>query len=216
LKKLLPILLVLYASVFLQQMAKVTSEGDQSQLKWIDDGRKGQLDRMQLFKSYSKTYIDELEKKLILEKAEMNTLSKVSNGISILSLAVCFLLTIMLLRERKFRFVLEKNDGFYVMMFSLFLGAITYFISIYFLDGKWLSPNESQDLSSYYIVTIFFLTPNLLGLSFFLNKKELEKGWHLQRWKYRLSLYFLILSLSAVAFILLGLLITPDLSGNIT
>jgi hypothetical protein len=185
-------------------------------LQWIKDGRAGKGERIRMFKTYPKSYIDELEKKLILEKAEMNTLSKVSNGISILSLAVCFLLTIMLLRERKFRFVLEKNDGFYLMMFSLFLVAITYFISIYFLDGKWLSPNESQDLSSYYIVTIFFLTPILLGLSLFLNKKELAKGWHLQRWRYRLSLYFLILSLSAVVFILLGLLMTPDLSGNIT
>lgn len=209
-------MLVLYASVFLQQMAKVTSEGNQSKLKWIDDGRKEQLDRMQLFKTYSKTYIDELEKKLILENADMNTLSKVSKGIAILSLAVFSLLTILFLRERKFHFVLEKNDGFYVMMFSLFLVAITYFISIYFLDGKWLSPNESQDLSSYYIVTIFFLTPILLGLSFFLNKHELKKEWHQHKWKYRLSLYFLILSLSAVTFILLGLLMTPDLSGNMT
>lgn len=197
-------------------MAKVTSEGNQSQLKWINNSRKGQLDRMQLFKSYSKTYIDELEKKLILEKAEMNTLSKASKGIAFFSLAVSFLLTIKLLRKRKFRFVLEKNDGIYMMMFSLSLVAITYFISIYFLDWKWLSPNESQDLSSYYVVTIFFLTPILLGLSFFLNKKELAKEFQNNRWKYRLSLYFLILSLSAVAFILLGLLMTPDLSGNIT
>lgn len=209
-------MLVLYASVFLQQMAKVTSEGDQSQLKWIDDGRKGQLDRMQLFKSYSKTYIDELEKKLTSEKAEMNTLSKVSKWIAILSLAVCFLLTIMLLRERKFRFELERNDGFYVMIFSLFLVAITYFISIYFLDGKWLSPNESQDLSLYYIVTVFFLTPILLCLSLFLNKKELAKGWQNNRWKYRFSLYFLLLALALVLIFLLGILMTPDLSGNIT
>jgi hypothetical protein len=209
-------LLVLYASVFLQQMAKVTSEGDQSQLKWIDDGRKGQLDRMQLFKSYSKTYIDELEKKLILEKAEMNTLSKVSKGISILSMIACFLLIIKFIRERNFRFVHEKNDGLYVMMFSLFLVIITYFISIYFLDGEWLSPNESQHLSLYYILTVFFLTPVLLSISYCLNKKELKKGWHSNRWKYRFSLYFLLLASALVLFFLLGILMTPDLSGNIT
>jgi len=197
-------------------MAKVTSEGDESQLKWIDDGRKKQLDRMQLFKSYSKTYIDELEKKLILEKAEMNTLSKVSKGISILSMIACFLLIIKFIREWNFRFVLEKNDGFFLMMFSLFLVAITYFISIYFLDGAWLSPNESQDLSLFYILTIFFLNPILLGLSLFLNKKELEKGWQNNRWKYRFSLYFLLLASALVLFFLLGILMTPDLSGNIT
>ena len=67
-------MLLLYCSIYTYELADATLQGDQEQLEWIKDGRAGKGERIRMFKTYPKSYIDGLEEKLLLEQNHMRKL----------------------------------------------------------------------------------------------------------------------------------------------
>ena len=215
-KQVLTFLLLLYCSIYTYELADATLQGDQEQLEWIKDGRAGKGERIRMFKTFPKSYIDGLEEKLLLEQNHMRNLTTFATYVSISSFLLFFIFTILLFRERGYKTFLHKNDGFHFFIFFLLVIFGTFGISTYFSAGEWLSPNESQNLTLIYECFVFFASPLFFGLSTFLIKKEMIKTPGLKKWKYHLSLLFLILSMVAILILLIGFLSVPDLRGNIT
>jgi len=216
LKKILFFLLIAFASFYLHQLSNATVKGDEEQLQWIKDGRAGKGERIRIFKSYPKSYIDGLEEKLLLEQKHMRTLSLTAKFISQFSFLLFFIFTFILFHENGYKITLLKNNGFQLFCFFLLVIIFTFGISTYFSAGDWLSPNESQDLSLLYEGFVFFASPLFFGLSTYLIKKEMSQASIIKKWKYYMSLVFFILSILATLILLIGLLSVPDLGGNIT
>jgi hypothetical protein len=197
-------------------LADATFKGDQEQLQWIEDGRAGKGERIRMFKTYPKSYIDGLEKKLLLERKHMQNLSVSARYTSIFSFLLFCIFSFLLFRERGYKIILHKNDGFHFFVFFLLVICFTFGISTYFSAGEWLSPNESQDLLLIYECFVFFASPLFFGLSTYLIKKEMSQVSVFKKWKYYMSLVFFILSIVAMLIILIGFMSVPDLGGNIT
>ena len=146
----------------------------------------------------------------------MHTLSLTAKFISQFSFLLFFIVTFMLFHENGYKISIHKNNGFQLFCFFLLVIIFTFGISTYFSAGKWLSPNESQDLSLLYDGIVFFASPLFLGLSTYLIKKEMSQVSTFQKWKYYLSLVFFILSILATLILLIGMMSVPNLGGNIT
>jgi hypothetical protein len=209
-------MLLLYCSIYTYELADATLQGDQEQLEWIKDGRAGKGKGIRMFKTYPKSYIDGLEEKLLLEQNHMYNLSTSARYTSIFSFLLFCIFLFLLFRERGYKIILHKNDGFYFFVFYVLVICFTFGISTYFSAGDWLSPNESQDLSLIYEGIVFFASPLFFGLSTYLIKKEMSQASVFKKWKYYMSLVFFILSIIATLILLIGFLSVPDLGGNIT
>lgn len=215
-KRVLTFILIFYSSFFTNELADATFKGDEEQLQWIEDGRAGKGERIRMFKTYPKSYIDGLEEKLLLEQNHMYNLSTSARYTSIFSFLLFCIFLFLLFRKRGYKIVLHKNDGFHFFVFFVLVICFTFGISTYFSAGDWLSPNESQDLSLIYEGIVFFASPLFFGLSTYLIKKEMTQASVLKKWKYYMSLVFFILSIIATLILLIGFMSVPDLGGNIT
>ena len=212
-------MLILFCSIYTHHLADVTINGDNEQLEWISNGRKGTGDGVRMFKTYPSEYIQQLELNLHVEATSMWSI-KITTEILAMTSVICILIfsiyTFISKDRSKVFFTLQKNTGLYWMIFSLALLSLTYIIDYVFNTADLVSP-EGRQASFYIIAVVFFSSPLLFAISYYYNRKEQIAGLHTTKWRFRLSLFFLILSLSTVIFIGIALLLfTPDLSGNIT
>jgi len=212
-------MLILFCSIYTHHLADVTINGDNEQLEWISNGRKGTGEGVRMFKTYSPEYIQQLELNLHVEATRMwriKVTTEILATLSVICILIISVYTFISKNRSKAVLTLQKNKGFNWLIFSLALLSLTYIIDYVFNTADLVSP-EGRQASFYIIAVVFFSSPLLFAISYYYNRKELIAGLQTTKWRFRLSLFFLILSLSAVLFIGIALILfTPDLSGNIT
>jgi hypothetical protein len=208
----------LFGCIYIHHLADVTLSGDYEQLKWIRDGRNGTGEGLRIFNTYSSATINKLELNLRVETTNMWSIkisSEIIAALSVICLTMITIFTFVSKNRRSAFFTLQKNTGFTWMLFSLLIITLTYLIAYTFNNADLLS-HEGQQRSFNISAVVFFISPILLSISVYFNRIALKSEIQTTKWRFYLSLFFLILSLSAVLIMGMAFLLTPDLSGNIS
>lgn len=106
-------------------------------------------------------------------------------------------------------------DGLVLVVLALLFNGITPFLQ-WMSDRILYAHNPTIKLRIAVMGVQTLLSPALFFLAFYWNKTEMKLGLHQKRWISVLAFTFGLLSGIIALIIGLGLLMTPDLSGNIT
>lgn len=106
-------------------------------------------------------------------------------------------------------------DGLALVVLALLFNGITPFLQ-WMTDRILYAHNPTIKLRIAVMSIQIILSPALFFLAFYWNKTEMQLGLHQKRWISVLAFTFGLLSGMIALIIGLGLLMTPNLSGNIT
>jgi len=153
--------------------------------------------------------IHDLEIDMLEEQKEL----EFSTGLSfwILVCGIIGAITLLLKKQNDNRYI-----GFWIMAAQLLLVVATILLFQYF-SGHFTDGSNAIIYPSIYTYSIILAAaPFLSLLAYKINNKEIDQGKHRAKWCSYLSLAVCIVTSLCLLILLFGLLLTPDLSGNIT
>ncbi|HEY1040859.1 MAG TPA: hypothetical protein VGF30_15695 [Bacteroidia bacterium] len=133
---------------------------------------------------------------------------------SVFVAALCIILLIVFVAAQNFS--INPFDGLTLLLCTLFLILIIpclfYIFNTQFENGH----NGTIDASIAAGITLLLLSPLLFLTAYLLNVMEIKKVLHQQKWISVVSIVLMSIFTLIAMIIGVGVLFTPDLSGNIT
>ncbi len=126
-------------------------------------------------------------------------------------IGVVFIFAILLKRGS----MVKKFDGLFLWIITCCMVSVEWVIDV-LSDKYYGGRNAIMDLSIGIFVGTIIVLPILFFAAYRMNQHELALKLHRQKWVSYLSITFAVLSLLLALVIGVGVLMTPDLSGNIT
>jgi hypothetical protein len=128
---------------------------------------------------------------------------------------IILILTLTLWGLSKFNFNATRFDGLCLLGVTLLLfgfHSLVYEFSGGFHGGH----SASMDIRIAILIGTFIVPPVLFYIAYRMNKIELGRSLHNQKWISYMAIALTTLSLLLALIVGIGILFTPDLSGNIT
>lgn len=110
---------------------------------------------------------------------------------------------------------MSRFDGLALLVAGIALISI-HFVFEWFMENFENSHNPTINFRLSVELTILLMWPFLFYAAYRMNNTELTSNLHTHRWISKLAIVFCIISSLLLVVIGIGLLATPDLSGNIT
>ena len=129
--------------------------------------------------------------------------------------SIILILAFTILGLYKLNLNVTRFDGLSLFVFTLLLYGFYSFI-YEFSGGFYGGHNASMDIRIGILIGTFIIPPILFYTVYRMNIIELSHNLHQQKWISYLAISFTIISLLLALIIGMGILFTPDLSGNIT
>jgi hypothetical protein len=157
----------------------------------------------------TKSEIEEIFNTINKEIIQLEFLQKV---FSITIILICLINLVVLYR---FNWIMNRFDGLCLLGVALLVPSLNWMVyefSDYYYGGH----NASMNIRIGLLIGTLVIQPALCYIAYRMNKHEISLTLHNQKWITNLALVLSVLSLVIVLAIGIGVLITPDLSGNIT
>lgn len=157
----------------------------------------------------TKSEIEEIFNTINKELIQLEFLQKV---FSITIILICLINLVVFYR---FNRIMNRFDGLCILVVAILvpsLNWVVYEFSDYFYGGH----NASMNIRIGLFIGTLVIQPALCYIAYSMNKLEISLTLHNQKWITNLALVLSVVSLVVVLAIGIGVLFTPDLSGNIT
>jgi hypothetical protein len=170
--------------------------------------------RIKAEKKYGKLRLTEKEVAEICNQLNRE-LVDLNNLKWLFSFVIAFIIVVTLLIRYQFKPSVIRFDGLSLLVVSLpafGLHSLVYEFSGGFYGGH----NAAMDISIGILIGTFIIPPMLFYTAYRMNELELNLHLHKQKWISYTAIIFTALSLLLALIVGIGVLATPDLSGNIS
>lgn len=157
----------------------------------------------------TKSEIEEIFNTINKEIIQLEFLQKV---FSITIILICLINLVVFYR---FNRIMNRFDGLCLLVVAILVPSLNWMVyefSDYFYGGH----NASMNIRIGLLIGTLVIQPALCYIAYSMNKLEISLTLHNQKWITNLALLLSVVSLVVVLAIGIGVLCTPDLSGNIT
>lgn len=157
----------------------------------------------------TKSEIEEIFNTINKELIQLEFLQKV---FSITIILICLINLVVFYR---FNRIMNRFDGLCLLVVAILVPSLNWMVyefSDYFYGGH----NASMNIRIGLFIGTLVIQPALCYIAYSMNKLEISLTLHNQKWITNLALVLSVVSLVVVLAIGIGVLFTPDLSGNIT
>lgn len=157
----------------------------------------------------TKSEIEEIFNTINKELIQLEFLQKV---FSITIILICLINLVVFYR---FNRIMNRFDGLCLLVVAILVPSLNWMVyefSDYFYGGH----NASMNIRIGLLIGTLVIQPALCYIAYSMNKLEISLTLHNQKWITNLALVLSVVSLVVVLAIGIGVLFTPDLSGNIT
>ena len=164
-------------------------------------------------KSLSHLTAEERNRLILSYTGDLDYLNRIQT-ISIFSSALCAILLVVFVTMQKIS--ISRFDGFALLLCTLLVILtvpwLFYIFNTQFENGR----NGTIDTSIVAGIALLTLSPLLFFSAYLLNVMEIKKVLHQQKWISVVSIVLMSIFTLIAMIIGVGVLLTPDLSGNIT